>query len=485
MRGERTGSGARASGTVVTFYSYKGGVGRTFALANTAALLTSWGYRTLCIDWDIDAPGIPFYFSRWLPEPPGTGLVDFIDDFARGRDPRVADYVSRISLPGLDIPLDLLPAGPADRSSYVPRAQTIDWAGLYGGKDLGAFLEDCRERWVADYDFVLIDSRTGITDISGICTAQLPDILVVFFTANEQSLRGVLDVVERAEKARDDLPYDRSLLLSLPVPARFDAREEYRRAQYWQERFGRELAPLFRNWAVEKVPLEGVPVERLLGLLTIPYVSYWSFGEDLPALEEEDPTPEKIGYSLETLAATIAHRLDRSDLLVESRDSFVAAATRQGLRSRGDDYDFDVFISHDSFSESEQLARSLEALLTRRGLRVLGPSEQARQLATGVERSRALDTLLARSRHLVILVDRYVDRSQNREINRFMRQTLDDQSDRAVLPVLVPDTESGSLPSPLRHFQYLRITDEEDLSGVADGIVGAITGRNRGLLEPG
>ncbi len=476
---EHARSGARTRGTVVTFYSYKGGVGRTFALANTAALLTSWGYRTLCIDWDIDAPGIPFYLSRWLPEPPGTGLVDFIDDFARGRDPRVADYVSRISLPGRDLPLDLLPAGPADRS-YVPRAQTIDWAGLYGGKDLGAFLETSRERWVADYDFVLIDSRTGITDISGICTAQLPDILVVLFTANEQSLRGVLDVVERAEKARDDLPYDRSLLLTLPVPARFDAREEYRRAQYWQERFGRELAPLFRNWAVEKVPLEGVPVERLLGLLTIPYVSYWSFGEDLPALEEEDPTPEKIGYSLETLAATIAHQLDRSDLLVESRDSFVDAATRQGLRSRGDGYDFDVFISYDKYPESEQLVRSLEALLTRRGLRVLEPS-----FRPGTDWSRALSTLLARSRHLVVLVDRYVDRSQRHEIDRFMRQTLDDQSDRAVLPVLVSDTEPDNLPSPLKHFRYLRITDQEDLSGVADGIAAAITERDQGPPEPG
>lgn len=45
------------TGTVVTFYSYKGGVGRTFALANTAATLCRWGYRTLCIGWDLDAPG--------------------------------------------------------------------------------------------------------------------------------------------------------------------------------------------------------------------------------------------------------------------------------------------------------------------------------------------------------------------------------------------------------------------------------------------
>ncbi|SBW21440.1 putative ATP/GTP-binding protein [Candidatus Protofrankia californiensis] len=467
------------SGTVVTFYSYKGGVGRTFALANTAALLTSWGYRTLCIDWDIDAPGIPFYFSRRL-SPPRTGLVDFINDFAQGRDPHVGDYVSRIFLPGRDIPLDLLPAGSSD-PSYVPQAQKIDWADLYDKKDLGAFLEDCRERWLEDYDFVLVDSRTGITDISGICTAQLPDILVVLFTANEQSLRGVVDVVRRAERARDDLPYDRSLLMTLPVPARFDSREEYRRAQYWQERFSKELAPLFRNWAVE-----GVSIERLLGFLTIPYVSYWSFGEDLPALEEEDPTPEKIGYSLETLAATIAHRLDRSELLVESRDSFVDAATRLGLRSRNDDgYEIDVFIS--SSRKDDRLATSLEDLLARRSLRVAGPS-RLRQLGVGISTDwqREMDTLLARSRHLVALFDGpYLDRAQSYEIDRFIRQTLDDRSNRMVLPVLTSDAEPDHLPSLLASRQYLRITGEEDLSDVADGIVDTITRGARGTSGRG
>ena len=35
---------------IVTFYSYKGGVGRTFALANIAALLAKKGKRVLLMD---------------------------------------------------------------------------------------------------------------------------------------------------------------------------------------------------------------------------------------------------------------------------------------------------------------------------------------------------------------------------------------------------------------------------------------------------
>jgi MinD-like ATPase involved in chromosome partitioning or flagellar assembly len=50
------------SGLVYTFYSYKGGVGRTMALANVAALL-SRSSRVLVIDWDLEAPGVRGFFS--------------------------------------------------------------------------------------------------------------------------------------------------------------------------------------------------------------------------------------------------------------------------------------------------------------------------------------------------------------------------------------------------------------------------------------
>ena len=44
-------------GQIVTFYSYKGGTGRTMALANTAWILASNGKRVLAVDWDLESPG--------------------------------------------------------------------------------------------------------------------------------------------------------------------------------------------------------------------------------------------------------------------------------------------------------------------------------------------------------------------------------------------------------------------------------------------
>ena len=42
------------AGQVITFYSYKGGTGRSMALANVAWILASNGKRVLVIDWDFE-----------------------------------------------------------------------------------------------------------------------------------------------------------------------------------------------------------------------------------------------------------------------------------------------------------------------------------------------------------------------------------------------------------------------------------------------
>src|ERR1700730_129654 len=58
-------------GKIITFYSYKGGTGRTMALANTACLLTQDKEAidkrsVLLIDWDLEAPGLHRFFRDYL-----------------------------------------------------------------------------------------------------------------------------------------------------------------------------------------------------------------------------------------------------------------------------------------------------------------------------------------------------------------------------------------------------------------------------------
>ena len=57
------------NGKIVTFYSFKGGTGRTMALANVAWILASNGLKVLVVDWDLDSPGLHRYFHPFLDPP--------------------------------------------------------------------------------------------------------------------------------------------------------------------------------------------------------------------------------------------------------------------------------------------------------------------------------------------------------------------------------------------------------------------------------
>ena len=73
------------NGKIVTFYSYKGGTGRTMALANVGWILASTGLKVLVIDWDLDSPGLhryfhPFVDSKLVAATPG--VIELINDYA-------------------------------------------------------------------------------------------------------------------------------------------------------------------------------------------------------------------------------------------------------------------------------------------------------------------------------------------------------------------------------------------------------------------
>jgi MinD-like ATPase involved in chromosome partitioning or flagellar assembly len=443
-------------GTVITFYSYKGGVGRSFTLANIAVLLARWGYRVLAIDWDLEAPGLHHYFAPVLSEEPKTGVVDLAHEFLAGAETSGAHAV-RVDVDGGA--LDLLAAGAVKAGrlddSYSPRMQAIDWGDLYQ-RGFATFLERCREDWTAEYDFVLIDSRTGISDIAGICTAHLPDRLVVVFTANDQNLNDVVDVAHRADRARDRLPYDRPRHVVLPVLSRLDNRVEYERAEKWQRRCAEVVAPLFRNWLVKSVP-----ADLMLRHLTIPYVSYWSFGEQLPVLDELVPSADQISFALETVASVIAQKFDRTDVLADNRDAYVAAA-----RGHSRQYDLDLLVS------SPRSALNITTRLI----------EELRALDVRVERSLSgdaefLDQSREPAKHLCLVVDGNVSRWQITEAERFLRHTFGPEGDeRQLFCVLTRGTDRELLPGFLRNLRPLEFTFGTRPTQVARELHDLITG---------
>ncbi len=195
---------------IITFYSFKGGVGRTMALANVALELVREGRRVLLVDFDLEAPGLDT-FQILKPATPSRGIVDFVSEYYRnGIAPAVTDFVYQPVLRQDFVgSLFVMPTGAQDHG-YGPRLNSIDWQELYLERDGYVLFEDLKEQWhrLIQPDYVLIDSRTGHTDVGGICTRQLPDAVAVLFFPNEQNLRGLDSVVNdvRADSSRTSNP---------------------------------------------------------------------------------------------------------------------------------------------------------------------------------------------------------------------------------------------------------------------------------------
>ena len=321
------------SGKIYTFYSFKGGVGRSMAMANIACLLAREGKRVLVVDWDLEAPGLEHFFAAHDPELMGRlarrpGVIDLLQPDR----PEWRDCVTEIRLRGVE--LDILHSGKASRDDevYVSEVQKLDWRELYRDDEtkIGRYFDAVRKEWKRDYDFVLLDSRTGVTDIGDLCTVVLPDRLALLFVTNEQNVAGVASVYRRALKAQENLRAERARLKALPILSRDEFYSEYDKSLEWRKRAADRLAPLFDDWLPSEVDGRSVDPIDVFQKIFIPYFAIWSFGESLPAIERpaEVSNPASINAAYSRIAHLILSDLDWTKMSVFA-DAGEAAAKAQ------------------------------------------------------------------------------------------------------------------------------------------------------------
>jgi hypothetical protein len=223
----------------ITFYSYKGGVGRSLVVANIARYLSKFRQRVFAIDLDLEAPGLHYKFA--LDEEAGfqinLGVVDYIHEVAvEGRVPKeLVPYTVQLhAAEQSEGPVWLMPAGSAPSPGYWERLARLNWHELFydeAAKGIALFLE-LKEliRQQFEPDFLLIDSRTGITEIGGVATTVLPDQVVCLFMNNRENLEGAREVLRsirvapRPPKARpvEILP----VLTRIPVAEKPETEEQ-------------------------------------------------------------------------------------------------------------------------------------------------------------------------------------------------------------------------------------------------------------------
>lgn len=298
------------------------------ALANISIVLAQWGYKVLIIDWDLEAPGLENFFKEYLSikrTNERTGVIDLLfgENNNTNTDKKVhwKDCVVTVNIEAGQVKIDLITAGLID-DGYYEKVRSFDFSRFYTENNGGKIIETLRNEWAASYDFVLIDSRTGVTDIGGVCTIQLPDILVILFTPTQQSLQGVKRVALKAMAAQRKLPYDRINLLTLPVPTRID-NTEFELTKEWFGIFEAELKEIYQHWVPDKYSID---LKEFLLNSKVPYISYFSFGEALPVIKASLTDPTGMSYAYVSISALLANKLDFAYLLLTERSKLIKNA---------------------------------------------------------------------------------------------------------------------------------------------------------------
>lgn len=293
------------TGKIVTFYSYKGGVGCSMTLANVAWILASNGKRVLVIDWHMDAPGLhryfgPFLIDRQLTE--SRGMMEFVTDYAVGLasqdDPdgwrqssaNILRYAVSVDwrFPNAG-GIDLVPAGRSG-PSYSVAVSAFDWVHFFERLGGASFLDEVKKNMRSEYDYVLIDSQPGVSQISGICTVHMPDELVVCCALNHQNIAGAAAIARSVQQQRQNDP-----CLIFPALMRVD----------WNEKLMLEEAR--QDAAREFEPVLGHVRDRgeYWGDVEFPYTPYYSYVEVLAPFVETSRSSRSILAASERLTKYI------------------------------------------------------------------------------------------------------------------------------------------------------------------------------------
>ncbi|XWU44555.1 MAG: AAA family ATPase [Dolichospermum sp. UKL202] len=177
----------------VTFYSFKGGVGRTTALTHVAWILAMRGRKVVAVDLDLEAPGLSTAFN--LQPQPKYGIVDYF--YERSYLPEgikasisITEIFGEVRIQNAKGRLFVVPAGCLSLD-YISKVDDLHANTVIDGDQnlWSVFKREIYEQLKPDV--ILIDSRTGINQWGALSLIQAADEAIIFLFPNEQNKQGI------------------------------------------------------------------------------------------------------------------------------------------------------------------------------------------------------------------------------------------------------------------------------------------------------
>jgi NUBPL iron-transfer P-loop NTPase len=216
-------SGDTESGPpIIVFYSFKGGVGRSTALASFAMQRAKKGEIVAVVDFDLDAPGIGKLLATDVQGSTANwGSVDYLLERTSG-EVEISDYFhfcrrEEVSGKGEIV---VMPAGVLD-GDYLGKLACVDFelGSISGGSHpLFSLANDIRKKF--NPQWILFDARAGLSEPAGLLLSGFAHLHVLFGTSSEQSWQGLRAVITRlgADRVKEGTPQIECLLVQSMVP---------------------------------------------------------------------------------------------------------------------------------------------------------------------------------------------------------------------------------------------------------------------------
>ena len=295
------------------------------AMSNIAELFYKAGMKVLMVDWDLEAPGLEKFFDldveSVLDKP---GVMDMIQDYKEKMAQKL-EATSEEDLPFLkpkDLALEIYPNAPGDGKLYILTAGkrskdqfsdyansvlSFDWKDFYEKWNGELYFEWFRRRLGEMADVVLVDSRTGVTEMGGVCTYHFADVVIMFCATNKQNLDGTYEMARNLKdpdvlRRRNGRPID--LLI---VPSRVEDRAEAQRLT----RFHKEFVEKFKDLVPENLKGGSEAMWRL----KIPQVPYYAFNEMVATRQTGEVQSEDLANAFVNLTDAMASLSGKGEIL--------------------------------------------------------------------------------------------------------------------------------------------------------------------------
>lgn len=335
-----TAAASLSTPPVIAFYGFRGGAGRTTALAHVAALLASRQISVVAVDLDLEAPGLHHVLG--CPEPEeDRGVLALlrtaatVDDDALDRELRLAPHVVKSEL-HLGASIRVLPAGRLS-ARYLDRLDDLGvplWHVMEGPNPLELVIARVKEELTPDAIF--LDCRTGLSGLSASALFHTADIVLCFATVSTQSLDGLeifLKGLRSARAQRAGLP--EALIVPSMVPEGPEGQERLRDfIAEIEQRYTNVLLADVASEDVESDVEDIIPVVRggieyrrgvaLTDALRPDFVqrsagTYYALAHDLDALMRLGGGPEVPAVDARTILAELADKpeLDEKNAFAE------------------------------------------------------------------------------------------------------------------------------------------------------------------------